>query len=82
MISLRLSEREFETLKSLYAAHGARNVSDFIRSILQRVTEPEMQRESRNLQVKVQEMDGRLSVLDGEVTRLTQLLERIYADKS
>ena len=74
IISLRLSEREFEALKTLYTAHGARSISDFVRSTMNRVIS-ETPRDSFALELKVQEMDGKLSLLDGEVARLTHLLE-------
>ena len=37
MISLRLSEEEFELLKASYHTHGARNVSDLARQALQHI---------------------------------------------
>ncbi len=73
-ISLRLSEGEFEALKALHSAHGARNISEFIRATMHRVIS-EAAHETDSLEVRVQEMDGKLSVLDGEVARLTRLLE-------
>jgi uncharacterized protein (DUF1778 family) len=72
-ISLRLSEREFDALKQLYAANGARSISEFIRSTMQPLI-AETSREGRALELKVQEIDGKLSILDGEVARLTHLL--------
>ena len=73
-ISLRLSEAEFDALRTLYAAHGARSISEFVRSGMHRLM-AETSRESGALELKVQEMDGKLSVLDGEVARLARLLE-------
>jgi hypothetical protein len=72
-ISLRLSDREFEALKKLYAAHGARSISDFVRSSIGRVIGENQ--EACALELKVQEMDGKLTLLDGEVARLARLLE-------
>jgi hypothetical protein len=74
-ISLRLSQREFEALKSLYAANGARSISEFIRAAMQPLINGNSHT-GHTLELKVQEIDGKLSVLDGEVARLTQLLER------
>ena len=37
MISLRLSEEEYELLKASYHTHGARNVSDLARQALQHI---------------------------------------------
>ena len=73
-ISLRLSEREFEALKSLYAANGAKSISEFIRAAMQPlIAEPSYN--GHALELKVQEIDGKLSILDGEVARLSQLLD-------
>jgi len=79
-ISLRLSEHEFEALKALYAAHGARSISDFVRSAMNRIIS-EASHDSSPLELKVQEIDGKLTVLDGEVTRLTRLLECRHDEK-
>ena len=81
IISLRLSEREFEALKTLYAAHGARSISDFVRSTMNRVI-AEIPHDNDALELKVQEMDGKLSLLDGEVARLTHLLEDRHDNKN
>ena len=73
-ISLRLSEREFEALKSLYAANGAKSISEFIRAAMQPlIAEPSSN--GHALELKVQEIDGKLNILDGEVARLSQLLD-------
>ena len=37
MISLRLSEMEYEVLKTQYRTHGARNISDLARLALRRM---------------------------------------------
>ena len=74
-ISLRLSEREFEALKSLYAANGAKSISEFIRVAMQPlIAEPSTN--GHALDLKVQEIDGKLSILDGEVARLIYLFEK------
>ena len=74
-ISLRLSEREFEALKSLYAANGAKSISEFIRVAMQPlIAEPSPN--GHALELKVQEIDGKVSILDGEVARLTHILDR------
>jgi uncharacterized protein (DUF1778 family) len=77
-ISLRISEPEFEALKTLYAAHGARSISDFVRTSMQRVIS-EAASPSYALELKVQEIDGKLSLLDGEVARFSRFLEGAVA---
>ena len=74
MISLRLSDEEFAALQALYTTHGARSVSEFVRDAMQRlIAEPGSGGVS--LEVKVQEIDGKLSLLDGNVARLSRLIE-------
>lgn len=74
-ISLRLSEQEFRALKSLYAVRGARSISEFARTAMQTVIAGPIKDNHFALELKVQEMDGKLSVLDGEVARLSRLIE-------
>ena len=73
-ISLRLSERDFEALKSLYAAHGARSISEFARTAMETVISRPV-KDVCALELKIKEMDGKLTILDGEVTRLSRLIE-------
>jgi hypothetical protein len=73
IISLRLSDEEFEALRTLYVLHGARSVSEFIRNAMQRVI-AEPPDGNLSLEVRVQQMDGRLTLLDGEVARLSRLI--------
>lgn len=72
MISLRLSEEEYSTLRAHSSSHGARNVSDLARLALQRVIaqSPALQTE---LHAKVNELDHRLSEMEAH---LANLLER------
>ena len=80
-ISLRLSEQEFEVLKSLHAAHGAKSISEFARIAMQTVIKGSINTNHLALQLKVQEMDGKLSVLDGEVARLSRVVESEMASR-
>jgi hypothetical protein len=73
IISLRLSDEEFESLRTLYVLHGARSVSEFIRNAMQRVI-AEPPDGNLSLEVRVQQMDGRLTLLDSEVARLSRML--------
>ena len=73
-ISLRLSETEFESLKAVYAAHGARSISEFIRAAMHRIISESVPG-TNNLDFKIQEIEGKLSMLDGEVARLGRLLD-------
>jgi len=73
MISLRLSNEEYETLHNLYRAHGSRSISDFARNAMQKVISGAAP--SRSLETRLQELDGKMSALDHEVSRLVKLLE-------
>ena len=67
MISLRVSEEEYENFKQLYSAHGARNLSDFARIAMQRVAGEHDSQEAMNL--KLLELDGRLIALEARFAR-------------
>ncbi len=68
MISIRLSEEEYKSLKSCYGKYGARNVSDLARLALKRILEvsaPEDQVERRliALALRVQELELQMVTL-------------------
>ncbi len=60
MISLRLSNEEYEALRSLYRVHGSRSVSEFARTAMQRVI-GETHTAAPNLEVRLQELDAKMS---------------------
>jgi hypothetical protein len=71
MISLRLSEVEYEVLKTQYRTYGARNVSDLARLALQRIMtgaagSPE------GLAAKLAELDDRVHALESRVSFLSE----------
>lgn len=71
MISFRVSEREFESLKAVSEARGARSVSDFARLALCRdgcTFEPGPAAELERLR-------GEIQALGESVRRLVELLE-------
>jgi hypothetical protein len=69
MISLRLSEEEFELLKARYHTYGARNVSDLARQALQHIMtgspgpKPDFAAEVAELYQRVHELESRVSLL-------------------
>ena len=82
IISLRLSEEEYEILKSKYAAHGVRSISEFARDAMQRVLGGEPAN-NVGLHTRVQRLDGKVAVLEDEVSRLSRVLEvEVAARKS
>jgi hypothetical protein len=69
MISLRLSEEEFELLKARYHTYGARNVSDLARQALHHIMtgspgpKPDLAAEMAELNQRVHELESRVSLL-------------------
>ena len=72
MISLRLSEVEYDVLKTHYRAYGARNVSDLARLALQRViAAPAASPDA--FAAKLADLDGRVHALESQL-RMTRVL--------
>ena len=71
MISLRLSQHEFEQLKSTSEAQGARSVSDYARVALCGLTS----KSDGHLEADVQKLSGDVRQLNRDIRRLTELLE-------
>jgi len=69
MVSFRLSEEEYDGLKNLCLAEGARSVSDLARATVCRLLR--MPNGS-----PVQTLERRVQELDREVKRLSQLIEK------
>lgn len=74
-ISLRLSEEEFTALKSLYAAHGARSISDFARTALQSLLAGNAN-DQFAIEMKIKQFDMKLESLTAALVRLSALVER------
>jgi hypothetical protein len=74
IISLRLSEEEYESLKSRYAAHGVRSLSEFARDAMHRMLAGDHPG-GVGIETRVQALDGRLAVLANEVSRLSRVIE-------
>ena len=74
LVNFRLSDEEFERLKTACSQFGARSISDFARgSVLERIVEgPE--REGRP-QERIVELDHKVSALEGQVSQLLNLVE-------
>ena len=71
MISLRLSEVEYEVLKTHYRTYGARNISELTRLALQRiVTDPVAPQDG--FAAKLSEMDKRIHHLESQVALLLE----------
>ena len=77
MISLRVSEEEYEALHSLYTAYGARSVSDFARLAMQHVIGFRIGAEA-GPKVTLQQLDERLRAVERTLARL-QRREKLTA---
>ena len=74
LVNFRLSDDEFERLKSACAEFGARSISDFARgSVLDRITGGP-QAEARP-QEHLAELDHKVATLEDQVTQLLNLAE-------
>ena len=74
-ISLRLSEQEFAALKSLYAIHGARSISDFARTALQSLLAGAAN-DQLAIEMKIKQFDLKLESLAAAMVRLSALVEK------
>ena len=75
MLSIRLSEDEYERLKELCVAEGARSISDLTRSAVQRMLYPAHGEPGVHLVERMQQLDGMVRVLNREVQRLSSLVD-------
>jgi hypothetical protein len=71
MISLRLSEVEYEGLKTQYSAYGARNVSDLARLALQRIMKSSPDPPDAYAE-RLADLDHRLHDLESQVSQLVE----------
>jgi hypothetical protein len=71
MISLRLSDVEYEILKAHYRSCGARNVSDLARLALQRIVSGPTPSPDA-VAAKLAELDGRIYALESLIAPLRQ----------
>ena len=72
MVSIRLSDDEYRRLKEMTQAQGARSVSDVARTAMQLMLAAH--EGGSTIESRVQELDGRVSVLGDEVERLSLLV--------
>lgn len=70
-ISLRLSEVEYEGLKTQYQIHGARNVSDLARLALQRMMAGAPASQGA-FAAKLLELDDRVHALETQLRKVGQ----------
>jgi len=77
MISVRLTEEEYHTLRELCEAAGARSVSDLARESMLALVNGGRERSpnasNSALELKVKEMDRRLAALNQTVVKIGQV---------
>jgi hypothetical protein len=73
IMSLRLSDEEYESLKAVYATRGVRSMSDFAREAMLQVLGQEAS-DGHSLEHRVQSLDGKLAMLEGQVDRLSRVV--------
>jgi hypothetical protein len=73
IISLRLSEEEYESLKSVYPSRGVRSLSEFARDAMHKVAGV-VPPGGANIEDRVELLHGKVAVLEGEVTRLLRAI--------
>jgi hypothetical protein len=66
MISLRLSEVEYEGLKTHYRAYGARNISELARLALQRIVNGSSGPQD-GFAAKLSDLDERVAALESQL---------------
>ena len=71
MISLRLTEVEYEALRAQYPSYGARNISDFARSAMLRVI-GNAHGSDRAVIAKIHELDDRLTAVETDIALLRE----------
>jgi hypothetical protein len=79
-LSIRISEDEYETLRSFYNTSGTRSVSAIAREALRRLVQNQADPE-RDLETAVRSLDQRLGILQGTVSSLSRTVaERLLGE--
>ncbi len=79
MISFRISEDEYQSVKEQSLAEGARSISDYARLVLCRGAAGQCG--SGGSQAMVSEIGARINELDREVRRLAQLVTAVPSNR-
>ena len=74
VVVFRLTQDEYQDLKTVCSVRGARNISDFARSELLTFIGQETRPEAA-LHGRLSEVDQKLSSLESEIQRMARLLE-------
>ena len=74
VVSIRLSNEEYDQFQSLCVARGTDSISELVRAALRMLANIEESNNKVNIQSRVESMDTRMMQLDREVARLSGLL--------
>jgi hypothetical protein len=74
MVSFRLSDEEYEGLKSICMTVGARSLSDVARDAVQRMLGNGVA-SKKDLEAEVDSLTARMNLLAKEVERITRLVD-------
>ena len=80
MVSFRLSEEEYESLKHICATVGARSLSDIARDAVHRMLDDGAE-PKRDMETELRLLSERMEALDHEVRRLAGVVNQ-SADRS
>ena len=74
VISIRLSNEEYDQLQSLCAAQGGNSISELARNGMRLLLSQEIQSGPAAMESRVNHMQDRVTTLDREVARLSNVL--------
>ena len=74
IITFRVAEEEFEQLKNLSAAGGARSLSDYARAAVCNPAPSRPGARDVELDARVRKLDGKVEELDRAIKELTQMI--------
>ena len=80
VVVFRLTQDEYEELKTVCVVRGARNISDFARSELLTAIEQQRRPEAA-IQGRLSDVDQKLSSLESKIQRMSNLLEGMAGRK-
>ena len=78
IITFRVAEEEFEQLKNLSVAEGARSLSDYARAAVCNPAPSRTAMREVELDARVRKLDGKVEELDPAVKELTELIGSGY----
>ncbi len=74
VVNFRVTDEELKRLKTSSDLHGARCLSDFARTVMLGTAPGSAQDRDEHVEEKIQSLDGRLSAVEADLTRVVNLL--------